>query len=803
MRLILALLFLSPALAARPGEVLVLPFLGLPPGPVEVASDLPLLLTPSPGEGPFLVVVEVPKEAPPGAYRVCLRPRGGTEVCQRVEVEAIRDLEARVPREVYGGSLRLLLRNRGNVTERVHLAQAEGSEVGVNPLGLTLAPGEEREVALSLSGFGLLKLALLFGEKRALYLVQVLPEGGSPLPYALQGRLEGSLGQGPPAFRLALEGPLSREVGMGFLGGTDALRLSLWAGPWSGRLSLLPTLEGGMTYRQGPHALSLAYPWALEWTYTPGETYRLRLSPTSLALGYADGTWALSGALPFARPEELSLRLERYGEPYLYARYEGGLYGGLAWGGWRGEAGYGPAGPSLRMAHTGTLSGLTYALQGGYAGGPELGFALAYPLSPFTLSFRGSLLPQASFGLGLGYREGALSGSLDLSPGRALLFLEWREAPYALRLEGEYDGAIRLGLSGSYAFSIPVPEPVTLALGGYEEAPVEGRVEVLGKPVAGARVEGRRGQAVTDAEGRFRLYVRREGEALRIDPPPGLLALPGEVRVRPGEGPYRVALTPAGAVRLWCEGPGQGAYLVGEVGVFVACGNRAVVPPGGYRVEPVAPRGYRAEGLSLDLPPLTEEELALTFTPVPEERLSEARPLRVEWPTGLAPGEVGRVLVREVAEAELLDLPLLRRERTEEGVLLHFQAPWEAQGPLALRVAAGGKVESRLVPVDPGRPLLQVRLSPPRASLGKEVEVRVEALFPAQGAEVYLEGERLLALEAVSGGPPWVYVGKLTLTQTLAARASPLAGLLALPLEVRAWQGEREVRARVRLLLSP
>jgi hypothetical protein len=803
MRPILALLFLSLALAARPGEVLVLPFLGLPPGEVEVASDLPLLLTPSPGEGPFLVVVEVPKEAPPGAYRVCLRPKGGTEVCQKVEVEAIRDLEARVPREVYGGSLRLLLRNRGNVTERVHLAQAEGSEVGVNPLDLTLAPGEEREVALSLSGFGLLKLALLFGEKRALYLVQVLPEGGSPLPYALQGRLEGSLGQGPPAFRLSLEGPLSREVGMGFLGGTDALRLSLWAGPWSGRLSFLPALEGGMTYRQDPHALSLAYPWALEWTYTPGETYRLRLSPTSLALGYADGTWALSGALPFARPEELSLRLERYGEPYLYARYEGGLYGGLAWGGWRGEAGYGPAGPSLRMAHTGTLSGLTYALQGGYAGGPELGFALAYPLSPFALSFRGSLLPQASFGLGLGYREGALSGSLDLSPGRALLFLEWREAPYALRLEGRYDGDFRLALAGSYAFSLPVPEPVTLALGGYEEAPVEGRVEVLGKPVAGARVGGRRGQAVTDAEGRFRLYVRREGEALRIDPPPSLLALPGEVRVRPGEGPYRVALTPAGAVRLRCEGPGQGAYLVGEVGVFVACGNRAVVPPGAYRVEPVASRGYRAEGLSLDLPPLTEEELALTFTPVPEERLLEARPLRVEWPAALAPGEVGRVLVREVAEAELLDLPLLRRERTEEGVLLHFQAPWEAQGSLALRVAAGGKVENRLVPVDPGRPLLQVRLSPPRASLGQEVEVRVEALFPAQGAEVYLEGERLFALEAVSGGPPWVYVGKLALTQTLAARASPLAGLLALPLEVRAWQGEREVRARVRLLLSP
>jgi hypothetical protein len=214
-------------------------------------------------------------------------------------------------------------------------------------------------------------------------------------------------------------------------------------------------------YREGPHALSLAYPWALEWTYTPGETYRLRLSPTSLALGYADGTYAFGANFPwtFQSFSEASLRLERYGEPYLYARYEGGLYGGLAWGGWRGEAGYGPAGPSLRVAHTGTLSGLTYALQGGYAGGPELGFALAYPLSPFALSFRGSLLPQASFGLGLGYREGGLSGSLDLSPGRALLFLEWRGGPPPPQLGGGGGRGVRPGGFGGGALPPPPPAP--------------------------------------------------------------------------------------------------------------------------------------------------------------------------------------------------------------------------------------------------------------------------------------------------------------------------------------------------------
>ncbi|WP_448569088.1 hypothetical protein, partial [Thermus sp.] len=96
-----------------------------------------------------------------------------------------------------------------------------------------------------------------------------------------------------------------------------------------------------------------------------------------------------------------------------------------------------------------------------------------------------------------------------------------------------------------------------------------------------------------------------------------------------------------------------------------------------------------------------------------------------------------------------------------------------------------------------------VELSPPRASVGEEVEVRLSVRFPAEGAEVYLEGERLLTLEAVSGGPPWTYVGRLSLTQALAARASPLGNLLALSLEARAWQGEREVRTRFRLLIRP
>ncbi len=83
MRPVLALLFLCLTRVVRPREVLVLPFLGLPPGPVGVASDLPLFLGPSPGEGPLLVVVEVPRRAPPGTYRVCIRARGGRRSTRR------------------------------------------------------------------------------------------------------------------------------------------------------------------------------------------------------------------------------------------------------------------------------------------------------------------------------------------------------------------------------------------------------------------------------------------------------------------------------------------------------------------------------------------------------------------------------------------------------------------------------------------------------------------------------------------------------------------------------------------------
>jgi hypothetical protein len=245
-----------------------------------VASDLPLLLTPSPGEGaPSSWWWRSPKEGPAGLLPgVPQAQGGGRRSARRWRWRAIRDLEARVPREVYGGSLRLLLRNRGNVTERVHLAQAEGSEVGgETPWASPWPPGEEREVALSLSGFRPPEAGPpLRGEAGPSTSFRSSPKGGSPLPYTLQGRLEGSLGQGPPAFRLSLEGPPLPGGGGGVPGGGRTPCASPCArGPGAGGLACSPPWGGEVGYREGPPRPS---PWPTPgpWngTYTPGETYR-------------------------------------------------------------------------------------------------------------------------------------------------------------------------------------------------------------------------------------------------------------------------------------------------------------------------------------------------------------------------------------------------------------------------------------------------------------------------------------------------------------------------------------------------
>ncbi len=653
-------------------------------------------------------------------------------------------------------------------------------------LALSLAPGEEREVGLPLSGYGLLRLRVASRAGVEVHLVRALPEGGRPLPYTLLLRAEGAHGslEGTRG-GLSLEGALSREVGVGLLleGNPlpSSLRLALGVAPYALRLSL-PSPGLSLGYREGPWEAALEYPWALEGRYSGKEAYRLRLSPEALAVGYADGTWALSGTLPFARPEGLALRLERYGTPHLHARWEGGAYLGFSLPPFSGEVGYGPQGPSLRLAY----GGGGVSLQGGYAGGPFLALGVGYEAAPFRLSARVGL-PGPAYGLSLGYREGPWTLGGELAPWGFLGWVRWEEGPYALRLEGRGGANPGLALSGSYAFRLPVPEEVTLALGGYEEVPVEGRVEVEGRPVKGARVRAGARAVETDAEGRFRLYLPRAGGTLRAEPPGNLLALPAEASWRPGE-PAPVLALPRLRPPPPVRGRGPGAYLVGKVGAFVPCGGEAVLPPGAYRLLPQGLPGYRGEEGEVRLEALAREEVVLSFVPVPTEALPEARPLRVEWPAVVAPGEVARVRVLGAEEAEF-SLPLLRKEASEGGLLLYFQVPWEAEGALPLEVRAGGRRERRLVPVDKARPLLVLRLSPPRARLGEEVEARLEALFPAEGAALWVGGREVpLVPEGTA------FVGRFTVEEAFYRQATPLASLLALPVVAEAWQGERRVR---------
>ncbi|SDF38028.1 hypothetical protein SAMN04488243_14712 [Thermus arciformis] len=789
---LLLLPFLLLALAARPGEVLVLPFAGLPEGSLEADSPFPLLLPPEAREGVALAVLLVPPHTPPGVYRVCL---GG--VCKEVAVEARPGLSAHFPEEVLGRELVGRLKNTGNVPLRVHLSPLPQSGVGFPPVALALAPGEEREVALALEGAGEGWFQVDYGEGRLLRRVRVLGEGGV-VPYVLRGWAEGAYPG--PALSLALEGPLSREAGVAFRGGLgegEGFRLALALGPYRLALGLPLAAEAG--YREEGLEVRAAYPWALEGRFGREEVYAFRLSPEALGLGYAGRGFSAGLSLPFARPEGLSFRLERYGEPHLYARWEGGPYVGFASPPWRGEAGLGPSGPSLLLAFGGGEGGLSYLLEGGYRGSPFLALGLGYGFGGLGLSFRGSL-EGGRVGLALGgsFREGPLEARAWLAPGNLAASLAFAEGPYALRLEGRSGGrGLEARLEGAYAFRLPVPEGLTLALGGYEEVPLEGEVRHLGRPVASARVLAGERWVETDEKGRFRLYVPRSRTRVRAEGPPSLLALPAEASWRPEEGFLRLELPPAALLVLACEGPGKGAYVLGPVSLPLDCGGRAVLPPGAYRLLPLG----GGEEVRVDLAPEEKREVLLRFLPPAREALEEARPLEVEWPKVLAPGEVGRVVVKGAGEGvRLLGAPLLAREEGEGGLVLLFQTPWEAEGGLPLAVEEGGRRVERLVPVDPRRPLLELTLSPPRARAGEVVEVRLLARFPAHGAEVEV-GDRVFPLSPLPGLPP-TFTGRVLLTEELLREVREEGPLRYLTLRYRAWQGERGVEGRGRLPLA-
>ncbi|WP_234553242.1 carboxypeptidase-like regulatory domain-containing protein [Thermus caliditerrae] len=809
--LLLALgLALGEGLPAEPGKALTLVFPGLGEGPLSWQVELfrPLLL-PERAEGLAVAVLEVPLEVPPGAYPVCLR-QGEVERCQEVRVPEVRRLLAEVPAKAQG-SLAVALENRGNVPLRVRLASARESAIFLPPQEVALAPGEKQVAFFSGLEPGELLLLLSDGREERRYLVRVEGEGGPP-PYRLAGLLEG--GFPGPWGAFSLQGALAREASLALrVEAESALsaRVGLALGPYALEASTLPALA--LRYREGPFSLGLAYPWALEGEWRQGgEVVRLEASPVALKGAYARPGLSLQGA--FAGSP--SFRLEYLEGDALYRlAWEGGLVLGAGLPGLSLEAFLYPEW-RLRALAYGRLEGLPYhgeVLLG--AGSFGLSGGVALPLEGLTLGLRGGLGTALGLSLSLGGGAGDFGFQVGagLSPAGASLEgrLAYGEGPWSLRLAGALGPTgSRLEVSGAYALSLPVPEEVSLALGGGEWLPAEGVVEVLGRPLPGARVTGGYRLAVSDGEGRFRLYLPRGGARVRVQPPPESLALPGEALALPGE-PLRLSLPPGALLALACEGEGRGAHVLGGVGTFLPCGGQALLPPGRYRLLPEAAPGFLGEEAEVELPPLERVEAQVRFAPRPLE-VPEA-PLAPEVavePQVAAPGEVVRLRWQGGASPGLLEVyegeALLLRKALRGEEALAFQVPWEAEGPLRLRLRGEGWQKEVLLPVDGKRPLLEVRLDPPRALPGQGVLVGVRARFPAEGAEVVLPGGRHLPLSRAEGlgeDGGVLFQGTLVLTPELLAEAAAVSERWwGLSLLVSAWQGDRRVQVQLRLLVS-
>ncbi|WP_105318559.1 hypothetical protein [Thermus tenuipuniceus] len=813
-------LALGAGVPAEPGKALTLVFTGLGEGPLSWRTGpfRPLLL-PEGAEGLAVAVLEVPLQVPPGVYPVCL-VQGGRERCQEVRVPEVRRLLAEVPARAQG-SLPVVLENRGNVPLRVRLASAQESAVFLPPQEVALAPGEGKRLSLGPLEAGNLVLVLWNGKEEERYLVRVEGVGGSPPPYRLGGLLEG--GFPGPWGAFSLQGNLAKEAALALRveGGQGlSARGGLALGPYALEASTLPALA--VRYREGPFALRLAYPWGLEGEWgQDGEVLHLEATPQALRAAYARPGLSLQGA--FAGSPSFRLEyLEGYAAYHL--AWEGGLLLGGSFPGLSLEALLYPE-PRLRALAYGQVEGLPLHGEALLAGsGWGLSGGLALPLEGLTLGLRGGLGRALGLGLsleggapGLGFRVGA-----GLSPSGASLEgrLSYGEGPWSLRLAGVLaPTGSRWELSGAYALSLPIPEGVSLALGGGEWLPVEGVVESQDRPLPGARVVGGYAPVVADAGGRFRLYLPRGGAQVRAYPPPDSLAFPGEAYARPGE-PLRLSLPPGALLSLACAGEGRGAYALGPERLFLPCGGQALLPPGRYRLLPEASPGFRGEEGEVELPPLGRVGATARFLPVPvEAALPPLAPEVAVEPQAAAPGEVVRLVLRGVPPGPL-DLLIYQgeallaqkafREREAHGAFA-FQVPWEAEGTLRLRLLGevGGWQEEVFLPVDRGRALLEARLDPPRASPGGEVAVEVRVRFPAEGAEVLLPGGGRLPLSPVGGagkgqeGPVYLYRGVLALTPDLLAQAVPVSDRWrGLGFVVAAWQGAHRVEARLRLMVG-
>jgi hypothetical protein len=581
-----------------------------------VAQAQTLLIFPQPGPlvaDPGVEVLSYSEDSPvvlvhaerAGEYRVCL----GSE-CRSFIVPQVRQVEVRAevlhPNLVLGDTLRLTLRNRGN-TPLSLTVRPEGA-VRFAPQALTLEVGEERTLDLGLEGYGSF-LVWVEGDGRGFLALRRPYPDGRPDPYSLSARF-GLSSKGP---QFALQGPLSQLAQVRLDLSREGASFGLDLSPERLRLSL--GYEGGVYAQVGAE--------------TPTDR-----GSVGFAVRYDARGWGFGGSATWG--EERVEASVRFGAaPALDLRYIGqgiGLEGGWGEGFYLG-ASYG--GASLRVgsseveARLGTPFGdFAFAVGQGWRG------AWYGPGAWVEVEGRGSF--RVSGGLMRSFGEGVLALGVGYGPDwRARLSYSGRgftaytgTQGTGLALRGEENG-VRWGLGLTLSptlqgrvnleWRVPVPEGVTLVLGGYPGVrPVEGRVTLEGEPLAGARVVYREVAVTTDSAGRYRIYLP-EGAVARVIPPEGVLALEGSAQG--GE----VNLKRAGALLLDCRGE------VVVNGKLYPCG-RLVVAPGRYTLT------HKQTSLVVEV--ATGEERVVEFPPPPPPPpLEEAEtPLFLEIPGPLPSG---------------------------------------------------------------------------------------------------------------------------------------------------------------------
>jgi hypothetical protein len=605
-----------------------------------------------------------------GEYRVCL----GNE-CRSFIVPQVRQVEVRAevlhPNLVLGDTLRLTLRNRGN-TPLSLTVRPEGA-VRFASQALTLEVGEERTLDLGLEGYGSF-LVWVEGDARSFLALRRPYPDGRPDPYSLSARFRLS----PKGPQFALQGPLSQlaqvRLGLSREGASFGLDLS----PEWLRLSL--GYEGGSFGVQGPQ--SGAY--AQVGTEIPTEW-----GSAGFAVRYDAQGWSFSGSATQGEERvEASARLGA--TPTLDLRYIGqgiGLEGGWREGFYLG-ASYG--GASLRVGSSGVEA------------------RLGTPVGDFTLtlgqSWRGAWYGPGAWVEVEGRDSFRVSGGLMRSLGEGVLALgvgygpDWRvRLSYSgkgftaytgsqgtgLSLSGEEKGVgWGLGLTLTPTFQgqvnlewrVPVPEEVTLALGGYPGVrPVEGGVTLEGEPLAGARVVYGEVAATTDSTGRYRIYLP-EGAVARVIPPEGVLALEGSAQG--GE----VDLKKASALLPDCRGE------VVVNGKLYPCG-RLVVPPGRYTLT------LKQTSLVVEVAP-GEERVVEFPPPPPPPPLEEAEtPLFLEIPGPLPSGGEVELL----ATGEKVETPW--GTFAVENGRARISIPPGVSGQFTFRILGGGRSKEYSVEV--------------------------------------------------------------------------------------------------------